>query len=233
MVRFASPWGIGLSPNSVRYIQAAHNFTSGAGLSTWDEADPAASAFPAALPALPGNHCPPACSVLPPGAQLAGAPLCRQYGFARSDCLVVLARQALAGDHRCLYSMPCPAPAGNPCLGRGASPLFLLLATWALFALYRHIEKPQNRWLLCAAGLAALACLARYLGFAVVLAGALVLLLLSRKPLKSRLVDVLVFSAISLLPVSIWLASSALLGWANASACWRTIRSPWLRPLFW
>ena len=210
------PGASGCPLNSVRYIQAAHNFTSGAGLSTWDEAG-----------FQPLTHFPP---LYPLILAIAASSLQLAAAWAHSlQALLFAANIASLGLIAWYYSpgkrwlgiiAAITACLALPLLEIHAwawsEPLFLLLATWALFALYRHLEKPENLWLLCAAGLAALACLARYLGFAVVLAGVLAILLLSRKPLKSRLVDLLVFSAISLLPVSIWLVSGALLGSASA-----------------
>ena len=90
--------------------------------------------------------------------------------------------------------------------------MFLLLSTWGLFLLYRHLEKPATVLLVSAAGLVALACLARYTGLAVALAGVSSILLLSRKGLRYRFTDSLVFILVSLLPVAIWLARNALRG---------------------
>ncbi len=73
--------------------------------------------------------------------------------------------------------------------------MFFCLLTWLLLAAY--VEKPRP-WLLIAFSLTtALAFLSRYSGAGLVAANALTLLLLSRKPLVRRMIDIVVMGIIS------------------------------------
>jgi hypothetical protein len=212
LVLFASPWGIGLSPDSIQYIQAARNFNLGVGFSVWGE-----------LGYKPLTHFPPLYPLLLAAAASNTASV---IAWARGiQALLFAANIATLGwivwvsspRRRWLGTMAaCVACIALPLLEihtwAWSEPLFLILSIWGLFLVYRHLEKPDFRMLIGAAGLVALACLTRYVGFAVVLAGSISILLLSRKPFKYRVTDSLIFALISLLPIFTWLYYNALRG---------------------
>lgn len=86
---------------------------------------------------------------------------------------------------------------------------FMLLTLWSLT---EFIEKDRP-WLLIVSGLmAALATLTRYIGLVLVPVAGLGLLLFGAKRFRARLLDILIFSAASLIPVALWLLRNQLSG---------------------
>ena len=208
---FASPWGIGSSP-SVQYIQAA-----------WQPA-PGVRPFDLGKAGLPApTHFPPLYPLI-----LAVAASSRETILAWAQGLQAILFTANIASLGLIVWICSPRKRWLGALAAGAAicalpileihiwawsePLFLFLSTWGLFLLYRHLEKPATVFLVSAAGLQALACLARYTGLAVALAGVFSILLLSRKGLRYRFTDSLVFILVSLLPVAIWLERNVLRG---------------------
>ena len=86
-----------------------------------------------------------------------------------------------------------------------SEPLFILFAALSLYSLDRHLATGQRARLLEAAAYAALACLTRYIGLALVVCG--LGLLLSRKEMTFRLKAArsLLFACLALAPLSLWL----------------------------
>jgi hypothetical protein len=80
-----------------------------------------------------------------------------------------------------------------------SEPLFLLLAILSLRSQEKLLQEPGAKTLLIAAALAALACLTRYLGVALVLSGALTLVTVRRLLLGAA------YAALSLVPLGLWL----------------------------
>ena len=94
-----------------------------------------------------------------------------------------------------------------------SEPLFIFLSLAAIWALLRSVEGDGLVWLAAAALLTASASLTRYVGPALSVAGALVLLLFGAGSLRRRAIEALVYSLISLLPLALWLRrNSALAG---------------------
>ena len=212
LILFASPWGIGLSTDSIQYIQAARNLLSGAGLAMWGEQG-----------YQPLTHFPPLYSLLLASVGssisgiLSGARGIQAILFAANIASVGLIVRMCSPRAHWLGVLAagvacCALPLLEIHAWAWSEPLFILLSMWGLFLLYRHLEGASFVWLLGAAGLVALACLMRYAGLAVALAGAICILLLSWKPWRYRITGCLTFTLLSLLPVSAWLALSALGG---------------------
>jgi 4-amino-4-deoxy-L-arabinose transferase-like glycosyltransferase len=92
-----------------------------------------------------------------------------------------------------------------------SEPLFLLLGFSGLLSLSLHLETPRASRLLAASILIALALLTRYLGGALIAAGALALLLAPARP-RRRILDAAVFSGIAALPIVLWVLHNLLQG---------------------
>ena len=70
------------------------------------------------------------------------------------------------------------------------------------------MQNNKNSFLYISAILLALAFLTRYVGITLVASGALVVLFLNNRSVKKRIIDCVVFIAISCIPVSIWIIST-------------------------
>jgi len=92
-----------------------------------------------------------------------------------------------------------------------SEPLFIFLSLAAIWALLRSMEGGGLGWLVAAALLTACSSLTRYVGPALSLAGALVLLVFGAGSLGRRTGRAVVFGAISLLPLALWLRRNAAL----------------------
>jgi 4-amino-4-deoxy-L-arabinose transferase-like glycosyltransferase len=95
-----------------------------------------------------------------------------------------------------------------------SEPLYLTLQLGFVLALVRAVERPHVRWLAVAGALAGLAVLARFVGVAMVGAGALVLLWRVAGGTRARVRGALVFLAVAVVPFA-WWASTARLGGAS------------------
>ena len=101
----------------------------------------------------------------------------------------------------CALSLPLAELAAYP----WSDPLFILLATFALFALDRYLDAPTARRLCLAAAFAALACLTRHVGVAIA-AAALPLIMLTRPelPLPAKTRRAAAYAVIALAPLAAW-----------------------------
>ena len=90
-------------------------------------------------------------------------------------------------------------------------PLFILLTVLSLIYVVRFIEEDSPRRLYLSAALAALACLTRYAGVALVASTLLVLLVAGRRALPRTLGRMAVYAAIATVPLGLWLVRNWLL----------------------
>lgn len=117
-------------------------------------------------------------------------------------------RLALAGGGAILCSWPVLFVASRV----WSEPLFIFLSLASMGMLGEYLFAGRRRAFGYAIALASLACLQRYLGIAAVAAGGLGLLLFDREPLLSvRLRKAIVFGALSMIPVLVWLGRNHLL----------------------
>jgi 4-amino-4-deoxy-L-arabinose transferase-like glycosyltransferase len=89
-----------------------------------------------------------------------------------------------------------------------SEPLYIFLTLLGLFCLSRYLELGKTQNFVAAIVASALALLTRYVGFALVAAGGLALLLWSSHPPHRRLKVAVVFAIFSLLPLSIWMVGN-------------------------
>ncbi len=98
--------------------------------------------------------------------------------------------------------------------------LFILLMLLTLYCLSWYLDSYKYPILVAAAILAALGTLTRFVGFALVATGATGLLLLSSTSWKRRAGDMVMYCAISFLPVLIWLRRNASVGGSMTNRQW-------------
>lgn len=208
-VLFSTTWGVGISPDSVTYVDVARNLLTGHGLSIRT----ASSEF------RPMTHYPPLFPTLlaAPGIfgvdPLNGARWANAVIFGVNILLVGLAVYrytdgtawlALLGSFLMLTSF-------NMLLIHSTAitePLFILFTLAGLLLLDMYVEKIRPLLLVLSAGAVALGFLTRYAGGALVITGTAVLILLSKRTLRKRITDTACFILISCSPVLLW-------GWRN------------------
>lgn len=211
----ATRWGIGLGPDSLVYIGVARSLLSGNGVTYLNDIGEFS----------PVNHYPPLYPSMIAGLALTGMdPLIaarwmnafffagnvilvssiafastRSYGASLAAAFLVFTSFPMVQIHSMAWS----------------EPLFVFFGFSGLFLLALYLQRSQ-RWILCASALSiALSCLARYAGIAFVWIGAFGIFFLSLRDGKKRVVDAILFSILSSLPLmawasrSLWLAGSA------------------------
>ena len=215
-VMLATRWGAGTSPDSVVYIAGARNLATGIGFSTISENGVA----------TPITHHAPFYSIilailnvfgLDPiqGARWLNALLFSGIivlvGFILRELLYdpadktnltplfgaafVLASAALLEIHIMLWT----------------EALFLLLSLLGFWILSRFLDGMGYSFLIRSAILIAMAMLTRYIGVVLVATGGLSILMFSRRPFRSRLLDAIVFGIIASIPMVFWLLRNVVL----------------------
>jgi 4-amino-4-deoxy-L-arabinose transferase-like glycosyltransferase len=203
IVLSTSHFGAGLDPDSVTYIGTARNLANGLGAVSYG-GNPLVLQPPfypfllAIIARLFGVD--PLSSTRVVNALIFGLTIyfsgwlisnllgqSRIYSLVGAAC--ILASPALFGVSVMAYS----------------EPLFDLLAVLSLLCLTVWLRDKNGIWFGLLILSAALACMTRYVGITLILAGGVTLLLLEHESLKVRIVHAIVFGLLSLLPVAIWL----------------------------
>jgi hypothetical protein len=218
VLAISTPWGIGITPDSVVYVAAARSLLNGTGF---------------ALPSASSEFIP--VVQYPPLFPLCLAMLA-VIGFDPIDAAkwlnvgflfaanVVLAGLIVYGETRSraasivgsfLVALAFPLVQAHTLAW--AEPLFLFCTFFGLWLLARHIEAPEPRVLLASSILVSLGLLSRYAGAATVLTGVVAVLLFCRAPLKDRIFDAVLFIIGSCSLVSLWMFRNvAVAGTATA-----------------
>ena len=203
---FATPWGIGLSPDSVAYVAAARNLLLGNG-------------FTAADGVTPLTHFPPFYSWTLAmfgfwGGVLNGVRWLHVILFGINSLLMAWtvhhfkSRFALTIPLASLLTI-ISVPLMTIHLMAWTESLFLTLALTGFLTLAYYLQTYKRRWLISAALLIGFGLLTRYAGMALVFTAMLSIVLLPQT-LTRKLADFLIFSAISLSPMLLWLVRNSL-----------------------
>jgi hypothetical protein len=196
-----APWGIGVSVDSVAYIDGARQILEGKGY-CFADSDPI-------------THWPPLFSVFLAGIGLlgidpiGGARILNSLLFGLNIGIVGIILKRFTGSTKIafwgLWFMLTSRVMTEVHTMAWSEPLFIFFALlgYALLGVYLFWEKKS--WLVSGACCIGLACLVRYAGIAFVAAGILSLLLLGRKNFFERIKDSLIFAVLGTLPFSLWL----------------------------
>lgn len=206
IVILATKFGIGITPDSTVYLEAARNLIKGQGL----------VALAANGELQPMTHYPPLYSFLLALFGVMFAPVeaggrwLQAVLFGANVLLVGIAIARYARDSfwlpvaGALLMLTAPDVAAVHTLAL-TEPLFLLLATSSLLALARYLETNRYGWLIAAASFAALALLTRYVGVTLIITGAAALFMLGKRQWRGRLSAALIFGAIACVPMVLWM----------------------------
>jgi len=217
--------GLYVSPDAVFYVGTARNLLDGHGFTP-----------PPGLPPL--QHFPPLFTVLLAAIgrlgmePLTAARVVNVVAYVGVVLLVGLVVRAQTGSVGAGLVASVLAACAVDLLTYSASaltePLFVLLAVAALVALAAHLDRPSMPLLVGAAGLVAAACLTRYVGIALVVAGVIGLLW------RRRWADGGLFAAIVVVPLAAWFLWSGSRG-SDRSLSWHLFGADYLgqaaRPL--
>ena len=195
-------FGIGLSPDSVQYVSNARALGTDHGPDlrpTW----PPLFVLVLAAPGVVGVDPIDAAAVLNPSILVCICLVSGLWFYRRtnSGLVSIVVTAALA------FSIP---------LTRASSfvwtePLFVLLTVCSLVLLDSHLRNDSLKVLLLAALFAALACLTRYAGIALLASAVLIVLSKPQVTLRKRVAQTLSYSVVAALPVCLWLLRNHLL----------------------
>ena len=228
MLLLVTPYGVGLSPDSLTYLGAARNIESGRGFTMPPTDEPVAHLAPgyslvlAAVGALGSG---PLVAARWLSAALFGLNIFLIYQLGKNSLGegwpaggLIVAVAALALLARPLWEIHLMA---------WTEPLFIAFCLAALWALGSSLQTPGRLQLALAGVFLAGAILTRYAGLSVWAACLAGLVLIHRGSVRRRLLDASILSAISLLPFALWSARNL---WEAGTATNRTIR---FHPITW
>lgn len=199
---FVTVWGIGISPDSTVYINVARNLMKGYGFSV--------------SPGTPLTHYPPLYPLfLTLGAiggqdLLNGARVLHIFLFvATLSCAGLIiyheTRRSIIAAIFGILLLICSKNVILVYAYAWSESLFILLTLAGLFLMIKYLETSRLSFLYGSSVLICFAFLTRYAGISLVLTGLLCILLFSKSGLFRRAVIAGVFSAITLIPISLWL----------------------------
>ncbi len=207
----ATPWGIGLAPDSLAYVGIARRLLDGYGVTYFTDA----GGF------SPVNHYPPLYPIMLAGVGLMGldpltaARWLNAFLFAGNVVLISLvvftATSSLGATLLAGFLAFTSFPMVQIHSMAWSEPLFMLFAFSGLFFLVVYLHR-SNRWMLYASGVSiALSCLTRYAGIAFLGTAALGIFFLNPHNRKKRIADTVVFFTLASLPLMLWAVRNYLL----------------------
>jgi len=202
-----STFGLGVDSDSVDYFSAAANLSKGVGLIGPDGMKYTAwpPLFPTILSIFVSQPIPLDRSFAPVQAIVFGLIIFSSgllmWQCTQSDYMsIVLATMALFSP-----------PLIYVCTQALSEPIFILLCNLFFLATVAYIKKPSTAKLLVLASIASLACLQRYIGVALLIAGIIVFILFLPKPPKMQrttlVTNLVFFTFVSGFPILIWTSS--------------------------
>jgi hypothetical protein len=199
-----SRWGIGVTHDSIFYLTSAGNLVNHSGLQ-WSASDgslhplthfppfyPLVIAFMMAF-GIPGTQAATWLAAILLGLNVFTAGYL-VYRFSHSKLLSLLAAFTLAISTG-FISLHLIAL---------SEPLFVWLALCSIGTLGVYFERPSMKLLLTAAFVAALSILTRYIGIAVIATGFLAIAVIGKIPFRTRVANLVIYLATSLLPFLLW-----------------------------
>lgn len=201
-------YGIGMTNDSVMYISTVRNLLQGNGFVTWNlllyEDEP--PLFPLVLLVI---------STVGKVEPVEAARYLSAAVFALTVFITTLWLRGRVSSRWLVFWAGCVCALSLSLAQHTATaytePLFVLFICSSLFALDRYLEAGDRHLLIIAAICAALTCLTRYVGVALVV-GTLSVLLLQRGATRpSRVRETILYSVIAITPVGLWMIRNFLI----------------------
>ncbi len=210
IVWLATRFGIGVTPDSTVYIDAARNLLDGRSLValTGSGEFKLLTHYPPLYPAVLALLT--RAGLSPGGFSIESvARMLNSFLFGANVLLVGIAIRSYVRDSYwlpvlgALLMLTAPDIVGIHTLALTEG-LFIFLSLSGLVSLSRFIETKRRAWLIAAAGMMALAFLTRYVGVTLVFTGVLILLFVNGRSLRRRCFDALSFGLITCAPMGLW-----------------------------
>lgn len=205
-VLFSTKWGAGLSPDSIYYIGAARNLSAGLGYTAHSgnasEPEPVMHfppLFSVSLSAIGKWGVDPAVSARWFNAVLFGINI-----FLAGFIVLKYVRGALWPPLACSFLVLASEDMLYDHAVALSEPLFFFLSLLGLLLLIRYLERRHFAYLFFASLAVGLAFLTRYTAAVWVCTGVFGLFFLSKRTLKRKVFDCLIFILISSLPLLLW-----------------------------
>ncbi|MBU1708643.1 MAG: glycosyltransferase family 39 protein [Proteobacteria bacterium] len=198
--------GLGLSVDSMSYVDSARNLLQGKGFASFSGNGHFPPFYPMLL-AVSGiffNN------ILDGAAILHALLFCVNIAFAGYIMFRESGNSLIAACLASIVILTSPTMLNVHSMA-WSEPLFLLLSVAGLYLLSNYLKSFKKKTLAGAAILTALAVLTRYAGVANVAAGCVAIIFLSRQQTKQKVFGVLIFSVLSVLPISLWVFKNYLL----------------------
>jgi hypothetical protein len=208
----ATPWGLGISPDSAVYIGAARSLARGHGLTL-----PADSGTFAPIVHYPPLY-PGLLAVLSLGGSdaIAAAKWINVLLFFGNVFLAGVVVYSATGLVLASVTTACLAATAFPMMlihsMAWSEPLFVLLQSLGILFLLLYFWHSTCRSLLAAAVAMGLSILGRYAGLSLVASGMLGILFLGAAGIKQRLRDAGIFLAVGLVPIGLWVIRNQRVG---------------------
>jgi hypothetical protein len=206
---YTSRYGIGITPDSITYREAAQNLLSGKGL-LYHNANQIFARWPPLFPALLSLFELFGVEILF-GARILHAIIFGLIIFAagqffratiRSRALVILGT----------ISVLCAAPLQQVSMSLWSEPIFILLVILFIASLQKFVHEGSMRNLLLIAAIAALACLQRYIGVVLVFTGLVTIIFITPKSTFLRKFQyTTIFGFIAAAPLTLWIVRNYIL----------------------
>jgi hypothetical protein len=205
---FTTTWGIGVSTDSITYIDVARNFLKGYGLSH--------------PPGSPMTHYPPlypivlSISGLFASDPLDGARWLQTLFFCATIAISGLIIYRETGGSAISYIIGLLLLLTSNTLisvysFAWSEGLFILLSLAGFLLLGEYLQNSKTVFLLTSSIITGLALLTRYVGISLVLTGCLCILALARSSISKRLIITAIFGIVGLCPVSLWVLRNRML----------------------
>jgi hypothetical protein len=218
IVWLATRFGIGITPDSTVYIDAARNLLDGRGL----------VALTGTGEFKPLTHYPPLYPAVlalftRAGLLLGGvsmetvARVLNSFLFGANLLLVGFAiRDYVRNSYwlpflGALLTLTAPDIVGIHTFALTEG-LFILLSLSGLLSLSHYLQTKQGPWLVISAAAIAMALLTRYVGLALIFTGVFVLLIVDGRTLRRRCFEALTFALISCAPMALWVIRNTRVG---------------------
>ncbi len=204
-----SRYGVGTTPDSASYLSAARSLLAGKGFLYFDSR--VYTQWPPLFPTLLALFG--AVGIEP----LTGARLLNSAAFG---AIVFLASRLFAGSTASraftllgTVAVLLSAPLLTVSIMTWSEPVFIVLMLSFVLLLARFLNRPSLSALLAVSAVAALACLQRYAGVTLILAGSLLIVVATSKAsVVQRLKYLVAFGVVSATPLALWLLRNRLAG---------------------
>jgi hypothetical protein len=218
IVSLATPFGIGINPDSTVYIDAARNLLEGQGLVVLTgsgEMNPLTH-YPPLYPAVLALF-------TRAGSLLAGvsiesvARVLNSFLLGANLLLVGVAIKDYVRDSYwlpflgALLTLTAPDVVGIHTFALTEG-LFIFLSLSGLVSLSRYLQTKRGPCLVVSAAAIAMALLTRYVGIALIFTGVFILLIINGRTLRRRCLEALIFGLISCAPMALWVVRNTRSG---------------------